>query len=71
VSSIAEAGESSSGDENGPASPSVPVRFCLASEEILRLTDPHLEKNAGITEARPKVKPPHGGAVSKSTESKK
>jgi len=71
VSSIAEAGESSSGDENGPASPSVPVRFCLASEEILRLTDTHLEKNTGITDARPKMKPPHSAAVPKPAESKK
>jgi S1-C subfamily serine protease len=42
VSSIAEAGEPDPGDETTAASPSVPVRFCLAAEEILNLTDPHL-----------------------------
>ena len=26
------------GDTNAPPSPSVPVRFCIATEEILRLT---------------------------------
>ena len=37
VASIAEAGESIDGDSSSPASPSVPVRFCTATEEILRL----------------------------------
>jgi hypothetical protein len=38
VASIADAGEPpEDGDENAPASPSVPVRFCTATEEILRL----------------------------------
>ena len=39
VASIAEAGEPPEGaDDNVPPSPSVPVRFCTASEELLRLT---------------------------------
>ena len=39
VASIADAGEPPEGaDENAPASPSVPVRFCTASEELLKLT---------------------------------
>jgi hypothetical protein len=58
VSSIAEAGEPAAGDENSAPSPSVPVRFCIATEEILRLTDAHLEKNAGAVE-RPKAKAAH------------
>ncbi len=37
VASIAEAGESIDGDASSPASPSVPLRFCTATEEILRL----------------------------------
>lgn len=39
VASITDAGESDTGDDSAPASPSVPVRFCTASEEILRLTE--------------------------------
>ena len=38
VASIADAGEPGIGDTNAPPSPSVPVRFCIATEEILRLT---------------------------------
>jgi serine protease Do len=38
VASIADAGESPIGNTNAPPSPSVPVRFCTATEEILRLT---------------------------------
>src|SRR5215831_12166859 len=34
VSSIAESGEPSNGDDNNAASPSVPVRFCLSADEI-------------------------------------
>ena len=45
VSSIADAGEPEPGAENAPASPSVPVRFCTAAEEILLLTNPRLEEN--------------------------
>lgn len=38
VASIADAGEPLAGDTNAPPVPSVPVRFCTAAEEILRLT---------------------------------
>jgi hypothetical protein len=38
VSSIADAGEPEIGNTNAPPSPSVPVRFCTATEELLRLT---------------------------------
>src|SRR5262249_30613398 len=45
VASIADAGEPLPGpdEDNAPASPSVPVRFCTATEEILRLTQPNLQ----------------------------
>jgi hypothetical protein len=46
VASIADAGESPDGDQNKAASPSVPIRFCTASEEILRLTNPSLVKES-------------------------
>ena len=46
VSSISEAGEPEKGDENTAPSPSVPIRFCIASEEIAGLADPDLEKKA-------------------------
>jgi hypothetical protein len=39
VDSIVDAGEPASNDEHAPISPSVPVRFCTATEEILRLTN--------------------------------
>jgi hypothetical protein len=38
VVSITDAGEPMLGETNAPASPSVPIRFCIATEEILRLT---------------------------------
>ena len=44
VASIADAGEREVADTNAPASPSVAVRFCTASEEILRLTKHHMER---------------------------
>jgi serine protease Do len=44
VASIADAGEASSDEENQPVSPSVPIRFCTATEEILRLANPTLAK---------------------------
>ena len=47
VASIADAGEPPLGDTNAPASPSVPVRFCTATEEILRLADPALKASPG------------------------
>jgi hypothetical protein len=42
VASIAEAGETSADDEDQTTSPSVPIRFCTAAEEILRLSSPSL-----------------------------
>jgi hypothetical protein len=43
VSSIAELGEPSTGDETNAPAPSVPIRFCVATEEIQRLANPHLK----------------------------
>ncbi len=54
VASIADAGEPDSGDEHRPPSPSVPVRFCTATEEILRLVDSRSEVARGESR-RPKV----------------
>ena len=54
VSSIADAGEPDSGDENNAPSPSVPVRFCVSSEEIATLTDPqHRQQPIVLNEPRP------------------
>jgi hypothetical protein len=50
VTSIADAGEPpENGSTNAPASPSVPVRFCTAAEEILRLSEP---RPAALSKAR-------------------
>ncbi len=63
VASIADAGEPMLGDTNAPPSPSVPVRFCTAAEEILRLTRP--DSGAGKSAwtnapvLRPRSRPPH------------
>ena len=43
VASIADAGEPDAGSEDVAPSPSVPVRFCTAAEEILRLADPNMK----------------------------
>jgi S1-C subfamily serine protease len=64
VASIADAGEPPAGNTNAPPSPSVPVRFCTASEEILRLTQPHTLAAHGPADsnappARPKLHSPH------------
>jgi hypothetical protein len=51
VVSLADAGEpaaAATGD-NAPASPSVPVRFCIAAEEILRL----IQRPAAVTKVVP------------------
>ncbi len=48
VASIADAGDPGNGDDNAAPSPSVPVRFCTAAEEILRLTENHLDRNEGM-----------------------
>jgi hypothetical protein len=58
VASIADAGDPRPGDTNAPPSPSVPVRFCTASEELLRLADPNARKGAPGLLPRPPAKPP-------------
>jgi S1-C subfamily serine protease len=61
VASIADAGEPEPGDEHTPASPSVPVRFCTAAEEILRLTDSTVAETRGSKAAtRKKADARHG-----------
>jgi hypothetical protein len=62
VASIADAGEAaptSEGDNQAqaPASPSVPVRFCTATEEILRLMNPNLAKESHAPVLHPAKKP--------------
>jgi S1-C subfamily serine protease len=54
VASIADAGEPASDDVHAPISPSVPVRFCTATEELLRLTNSVLNDRQMTT---PKGKP--------------
>ncbi|MCX6927419.1 MAG: serine protease [Verrucomicrobia bacterium] len=63
VASIADAGEPPIGNTNAPPSPSVPVRFCTATEEILRLTKPDTRTNSKMARtnapiARPKLRSP-------------
>jgi serine protease Do len=57
VSSIADAGEPSSDEDKQPAGPSVPIRFCTATEEILRLTNPNLAKDSRPPLLKPARKP--------------
>ena len=64
VASIADAGETEVGTTNAPPSPSVPVRFCTATEEILRLTQPntlaaHETATTNATAVRPRLRSPH------------
>ena len=61
VASITEAGEPpDESDTNAPPSPSVPVRFCTAAEEMLHLTDPHLKPSPELQTPKPDAKPqPH------------
>jgi len=64
VASIADAGEPEMGNTNGPPSPSVAVRFCTASEEILRLARPEVRGKAAVTVSnapvmRPRLRSPH------------
>jgi S1-C subfamily serine protease len=64
VASIADAGEPPVGNTNAPPSPSVPIRFCTASEEILRLTQPntlaaHESAGSNAPPARPRLHSPH------------
>jgi serine protease Do len=54
VASIADAGEPEAGTEDVAPSPSVPVRFCTATEEILRLADPNLKGSPKSERRKPK-----------------
>ena len=63
VASIADAGEPPVGNTNAPPSPSVPVRFCTATEEILRLTKAssrlaHEAQGSNAPPVRPKPRSP-------------
>ncbi|MGO8675061.1 MAG: trypsin-like peptidase domain-containing protein [Limisphaerales bacterium] len=53
VASLADAGEPRPADTNAPPSPSVPIRFCTASEEILRLTNAALKDEPPQDDAKP------------------
>jgi hypothetical protein len=55
VASLADAGDPKPGDTNTPPSPSVPIRFCTATQEILRLT------NAALKDEAPQGAAPPGG----------
>jgi len=64
VASIADAGEPPAGDTNGPPSPSVPIGFCTATEEILRLAHPnfmatHQTALSNAPAVRPRLHSPH------------
>jgi len=64
VASIADAGEPPIGNTNAPPFPSVPVRFCTATEEILRLTQPntlaaHEPAASNAPPTRPRLHSPH------------
>ena len=64
VASIADAGEPPLGETNAPPTPSVPVRFCTATEEILRLaqretTPPLRPASTNIPISRPRPRAPH------------
>jgi S1-C subfamily serine protease len=64
VASIADAGEPPVGNTNAPPSPSVPVRFCTAAEELLRLAQPsllaaHQPAVSNAPPVRPKLRSPH------------
>ncbi len=52
VASISDAGEPAGTDENAPASPSVPIRFCTAAEEILRLSSGAVASGTGKPSSR-------------------
>jgi len=57
VASIADAGETSAENEDQPTSPSVPIRFCTAAEEILRLSSPSLVNESHVPARRSTKKP--------------
>jgi hypothetical protein len=65
VASIADAGEPDGGDEQAAPSPSVPVRFCTATEEILRLTEPGLAGESNPQGAKPRLPKPHDEGTQK------
>jgi hypothetical protein len=59
VASIADAGEPGETGEDRIRSPSVPVRFCTATEEIVRLTETvpaHTQSRAGKGAQREKTR---------------
>jgi serine protease Do len=57
VASIADAGENSAAEDHKPASPSVAIRFCTATEEILRLSTPDLARDSSSPRLKPTKKP--------------
>ncbi len=65
VASITDVGEPAIGEStNAPPSPSVPLRFCTATEEILRLTRPDTRAAYEVTGSnappvRPRLRSPH------------
>jgi len=64
VASIADAGEPMLDETNAPPSPSVPVRFCTAAEEMLRLTQAGLRVADKVARTnapapKPRSRPPH------------
>ena len=64
VASIADAGEPPAANTNVLPSPSVPVRFCTATEEILRLTRPRTRAAyepaaSNAPPNKPRVRSPH------------
>ena len=67
VASIADAGEPDAGDDNSPASPSVPMRFCTAAEEILRLADPNLAEKSRSGHAKGSPDKSRTGAANSQT----
>jgi hypothetical protein len=56
VASIADAGEPAEDGQNQAAAPSVPVRFCTATEELLLLMNPNLAKDSRTAPLRPAKK---------------
>ncbi len=69
VASLADAGEpdAESTDEQAPASPSVPLRFCIATEEILRLVEKGPETPGRVlspkTPSKAATRPQTGGSA--------
>lgn len=57
VDSIADAGEDASDDRSQPASPSVPIRFCTATEEILHLANSNLARGSHSPALKPAQSP--------------